>query len=102
MRADETLSSRRDSQLITSAVQDAIIMIDQREVITFWSGSATRVFGYAKDEAIGKHVHELLSPSDYRPDVRGQSPTFQFTGKEHIIGKTVEMEALKRRRAVRD
>ncbi|MCL6099049.1 MAG: CHASE3 domain-containing protein [Bacteroidetes bacterium] len=35
--------------------------------VTDWNPSAERIFGYTRDEAIGKHVAELILPEDGKP-----------------------------------
>ncbi|CAK0760700.1 hypothetical protein CCP3SC5AM1_280007 [Gammaproteobacteria bacterium] len=47
--------------LAISVIQDAIIMINQNEYISFWNNAAERIFGYISSEAIGLELHELFS-----------------------------------------
>jgi len=63
--------SRRQSQVIASAVLaaafDAIITIDHRGVVVEWNAAAERLFGYARSEAIGQAMADLIIP----PQLRG-------------------------------
>jgi two-component system cell cycle sensor histidine kinase/response regulator CckA len=40
--------------------QDAIIVCDLNDCILFWNKSAERIYGWAKEEAVGRYVAELL------------------------------------------
>ena len=51
---------------ITSAAQDAVIMMDDRGLISFWNDAASRMFGYTGEEAVGKDLHALLVSASYR------------------------------------
>jgi PAS domain S-box-containing protein len=48
---------------IVASSDDAIVAKDLNGIITEWNAGAQRLFGYAADEAIGKHV-SMLIPSD--------------------------------------
>jgi len=48
-------------QTVTSAVQDAIVMIDGEERIEFWNRAAESLFGYGQTQALGRTLHDLLS-----------------------------------------
>ena len=50
---------KEQSDLLDIA-EDAIIIVGLDEKITFWNNGAVDRYGWTKDEAIGKNVHELL------------------------------------------
>lgn len=39
---------------------DAILVRDSRDRITFWNDGATEIYGFSRDEAVGRVSHELL------------------------------------------
>jgi PAS domain S-box-containing protein len=47
---------------ITACVHEAIVVADNKGSITFWNRSAEKIFGYSKDEAIGRNVQDLMAP----------------------------------------
>ncbi|MBU1193527.1 MAG: PAS domain S-box protein [Proteobacteria bacterium] len=47
----------------------AAIFWDLDFKVTQWNPSAQRIFGYTKEEALGKHVHDLILPSDVKDTV---------------------------------
>ncbi len=74
-RANEELHRRTTEQLgeyrsrlasIIDSSEDAILSKDLNGVVTSWNKGAERIYGYAPEEVVGRHV-SLLTPSD-RPD----------------------------------
>ena len=78
---------------ITNSAQDAIIMMDPEGTISFWNPAAESILGYGAEEAIGKHLHTLLTPERYLEAHRAAFPEFLRTGRGNAIGKTVELAA---------
>ncbi|HEY1760591.1 MAG TPA: PAS domain S-box protein [Bryobacteraceae bacterium] len=81
---------------ITDSAQDAIIMMDPEGMISFWNPAAESILGYGAEEAIGKHLHTLLTPERYLEAHRAALPEFLRTGRGKAIGKTVELAARRR------
>ena len=81
---------------ITDSAQDAIIMIDPQGAISFWNPAAESILGYRAEEAIGKHLHALLTPERYLEAHRAAFPEFLRSGRGNAIGKTVELAAAAR------
>ena len=56
-----------DQTRLLDLVNDAIILHDVQGVIKFWNHSAEKMFGWTKDEALGKHAHTLLHTPSPQP-----------------------------------
>jgi len=50
---------------LLGAVSDAILATDRDGVIRFWNPGATRIFGFAEDEALGRSL-DLIIPTNLR------------------------------------
>lgn len=79
---------------ITDSAGDGIIMIDNQGNISFWNPAAEQIFGYFKEEAIGKNLHTLIVPERFRDKHFKFFPEFQKTGKGDAVNKTLELYGL--------
>lgn len=94
----ERLAIDRAAQLqtITNAALDAVVMMDPEGRVAHWNPAAERLFGYARDEVMGRDVHELVMPERYRAKAREAIRRFGETGRGSVVGKVVEIEAKRR------
>lgn len=79
--------SRREAHLrsILDTVPDAMVVIDERGRMQFFSTAAERLFGWTAEEAIGQNVR-MLMPSPYREAHDGYLDQYLVTGERRIIG----------------
>ena len=70
---------------ILDTVPDAMIVIDERGLMTSFSAAAERLFGYTAGEVLGKNV-KMLMPSPYREAHDGYIGRYLATGERRIIG----------------
>ena len=93
-RAEEEIKEREAMlHIITASAGDAVMMIDDGGLITFWNKASEKMFGYTQDEALGKDIHRLIVPEKYYHDFVKGFKTFVETGKGAVIGKVLELEA---------
>lgn len=80
--------------VILGTARDAIIIIDGQGMVTFWNPAAEQLFGYLREEILGKDLHRLLVPDErfYKVYIEAFE-RFQTTGKGDAIGKTIEVKA---------
>jgi diguanylate cyclase (GGDEF)-like protein/PAS domain S-box-containing protein len=71
-------------------------MIDDRGKITFWNHAAETMFGYARDEAVGRDLADLVIPVRLREGHNQGLEKFQRTGDGPVIGKVLELPSLRR------
>jgi diguanylate cyclase (GGDEF)-like protein/PAS domain S-box-containing protein len=91
----ELADSEERFRLISTSAQDAIVIIDQSEIIVYWNPAAAAMFGYPTEQAIGRNMHDLLAPSRYRKDIDRGFGRFRETGSGPLIGRTVEVTAMR-------
>jgi two-component system, LuxR family, sensor kinase FixL len=70
---------------ILETVPDAMVVIDDRGIMKFFSAAAERLFGYRAHDAIGQNV-KLLMPSPYRESHDSYLERYARTGEKRIIG----------------
>jgi PAS domain S-box-containing protein len=93
---DELRETREMFHAIAKTATDAIVVIDDRGMITFWNPSAERMFGYKEDEALGKELHLIFAPEMYHKAYRSGIKVFGETGRGNVIGRTLEFTATKK------
>lgn len=81
---------------IGTSAQDAIVMMDSQGNISYWNESAERIFGYPKAEALGQNLHQFLAVGKYYQAYLHNAHLFQQTGQGALVGKTVELAAVKK------
>jgi PAS domain S-box-containing protein len=96
-RVEESLKENEEKfRAITMTATDAIILMNDEGKISYWNPAAERIFGYTKQEAIGKALHTLLSPSEYHYAYQEGFRIFRETGDGPVVGKTVEFVAVRK------
>ena len=59
------MNTNIDLNQLLDCVGDAVIVADAHEKIVLWNAAATRIFGYAEEEALGKTL-DLIVPERQR------------------------------------
>lgn len=81
---------------ISNTAADAILVMDNKGKILYWNPSAERMFGYAREEAIGEDLHLFLAPERYHDAYAKGFRKFIETGKGPAIGNTLEFVAIRK------
>lgn len=87
-------SEERFRSLVESAT-DAIIVADGRGIIISWNRSASTLFGYSDEEAVGQPL-TLLMPERYRDAHQRGLSRMASTGRGRVMGTVVELHGLKK------
>ncbi|WMW24228.1 PAS domain-containing sensor histidine kinase [Methanolobus sediminis] len=72
----------------------ALVFSDQSGEITFWNRKATLLFGFSKDEIIGKNINTVM-PKRYRKAHEGWDEIISI-GKSPVVGKIIEVTGLRK------
>ena len=90
----QSMLKEREARLrsILETAPDAIITIDERGIIQYFSKSAEKLFGYAPGEVIGRNV-KMLMPAPHRENHDGYLARYLRTGEKRIIGIGRQVEA---------
>ena len=92
---DELRASELRFRAVVQSASDGIIITDSDARIILWNKGAEAVFGFKEEEVLGYPL-ELLMPVRYRDAHRMGLDRFKVTGRSHIVGKTIEMEGLRK------
>ena len=93
--AEVVADSERRYRQLTEVTLDAIILVDQRGLITLFNPSAERMFGWQAAEVIGQRS-SVLVPPDYRKLHEQGFRRYVETRQARMIGRTVEVQALRK------
>lgn len=87
-----TGNSERSSleQVLEQAV-DAVVSIDETNNVTFFNAAAETLWGYARDEVLGRNV-EMLVPSEHHGHHDGFINANRTTGEDKIVGTSRDVE----------
>ncbi len=77
-------------QTIIETAQDPFIAMDMQGRIIDWSTRAEAVFGWPREEAVGRPVSDLLVPPRYAGSLEASLQLFEQTGQADILGRPIE------------
>ncbi len=83
---------------IASAALDAVILIDNNGMVTFWNDAATRMFGYTREEIAGKYPLSSIIPDRHADTFLKGLEAFRLTGEGPLVGRVYEIEAKRKDR----
>jgi len=87
-------SEARKAAVLDSAL-DCIVTIDHESRITEFNPAAERTFGYRRDDVVGRRLVDVIVPPGLRQQHRDGFARYLATGEAHVIGKHVELTALR-------
>ena len=95
-KATHTLrESEERFRAITENSPDAIIITDSSATMLYCNSAAEQMFGYAKDELVGKPASMLLPPRLLAKEELSRNE-YNRTGKSDFIGSTIESWAARK------
>jgi PAS domain S-box-containing protein len=95
-QAEEALrmSEARIRAMLETAI-DGIFTIDHQARIVEWNSAAEQMFGYSRDEALGREMPKLIIPPVLRDECRQGLAHYFATGESQVIGQRTEMAAMR-------
>ncbi len=91
---DKDISSQWLLALVESALDGVITMDDKGRIIAF-NPAAENIFGYSKDQVIGRRVSAMIVPEPNRKGHDQGLANYLKTGMEKMIGRRVEVSAMR-------
>ncbi len=76
---------------IIARALDAIVIVDERSVITDWNPEAEAVFGWSREEAVGKTLYDSVIPARYHDEHREGMRRYLETGEGPILNQRIEV-----------
>lgn len=91
---DAIRKSELTNRLILNASLDAIVIINDEGMITFWNPQAEKIFGWAEDDIMGKELSQLIVPPKHRRAHDEAMSNFSITQQSRMLNKIVELTAV--------
>ena len=88
------ISEEKYRGLVETSI-DAIISTNEKGQIILWNKAAEKIFGYSREEALGKPL-TIIIPEEYRQKHRRSFKRYLETGETRVIGRTVELIGLRK------
>jgi PAS domain S-box-containing protein len=91
------LSPERDGlRLILETALDAVVIMKPSGIVADWNDRAMNVFGWSRDEAVGRFMADLIIPERYREAHRKGLRRYLEGGQREVIGKRIEVSGLRK------
>jgi PAS domain S-box-containing protein len=96
-KAEQALEvSERRTRLIIENAYDAYVAMDQDGAIVDWNPQAENIFGWKRDEVIGKPLSDIIIPQRVRNQHLQGLVHYLHTGEGPLLNRRIEMQALRR------
>lgn len=90
-----TLSEASRLAMLSSAL-DGIVTIDEAGQIVDFNPAAEAMFGFSREEVMGRPLGETIVPHGQREAHRAGMAHYLATGQSHVLGRRIEVDALHR------
>jgi PAS domain S-box-containing protein len=87
-------SDARSAAYLQAAI-DAVIMIGADGTVVEWNPAAEQTFGYARQEALGHELAELIVPPALRASHREALARYAATGEARLLGRRLELTGMR-------
>jgi PAS domain-containing protein len=91
------LSRHQDGlRLILETALDAVVVMKSDGFVADWNDRAADVFGWSRDEVVGREMADLTIPERYREAHRNGLRRYLETGRGEVLGSRIELPGLKK------
>jgi diguanylate cyclase (GGDEF)-like protein/PAS domain S-box-containing protein len=88
--------SEARARLIVDAASDAFVATDEADVIIEWNAQAAALFGWTRDEVLGRDLADLVIPERNRARHRRRVASYLATADAPALSERVEREVVHR------
>lgn len=98
-RTAELEQANEQLRAVVDTAVDGIILIDERGTVRLFNPACERLFGYDRDEVVGRNV-KMLMPESYAAEHDSYLENYHNTGERKIIGIGRDVTAQKKDGAI--
>ncbi len=90
------IESQGKLHAVIETALDAVVQMDGTGVITGWNSQAEKIFGWSREEAVGRALNETIIPPQYREAHANGLKRFLSTGEGPMLNSRVELLGMHR------
>src|SRR5574341_854504 len=90
------LQSQERNRAVVDTALDGVIIIDAGGLITDWNAQAEKMFGWSREDVLGRRLSDVIIPSRDREAHEQGLRHFLGTGESQILNRRIEVLALHR------
>jgi PAS domain S-box-containing protein len=83
-------------RLVLETALDAVVVMQADGVVADWNDRAVGVFGWSRDEAVGRTMADLIIPERYREAHRIGLHRYLASGRGNVIGGRIEVSGIRK------
>ena len=96
-RAEEQVTKNEErTRLILDDALDAFVTMDANGLISGWNSQAEAMFGWSREQAVGRRMSETIIPARYREAHEQGLRQFVSNGRNRLLNRRLEMTAIAR------
>ena len=92
---NEARTSQALKSAMLDAALDAVVSIDHEGMVIEFNAAAERMFGYSREQAMGREMASLIVPERLRAAHRSGMARFLATGQATVLGRRLELPAVR-------
>lgn len=92
---EEVRASEARKSAILEAALDCVVSMDQNGCVVEFNPMAEKVFGYRREDVVGKEMAELIIPPHLRDAHREGLARYVRTGEGPVVGSRIEITAMR-------
>ena len=89
-------SGRDELRPILETALDAVVVMKSDGVVADWNDRAVAVFGWSREEAVGRVMADLIIPERYREAHRKGLRRYLESGMGEVVGRRIEVSGLRK------
>ncbi|MCG8549874.1 MAG: sensor domain-containing diguanylate cyclase, partial [Desulfobacterales bacterium] len=95
--AEKTIFENEEKfRRVTQTMEDTVIMVDENDIIQFWSDSGSRMLGYSAKETLGRRFHDIVFQGKAFANVQKKRLNFLKKDPKDRRARIVEANAVRK------
>lgn len=93
--AKNSRENDRKLRAVIDGALDAIVTIDRQGLLVEFNPAAEKMFGYSRDQVLGKPMAEVIIPPNMRQAHHAGHSQFVLTGEQHVFNRRLELNGMR-------